>query len=127
MPSLGAGYPSGRKMKAVGYVLGVCLLLVPVASAQQTDGCSDLHAAIAKAAALRGAMQREAAPFLNATQIPTHHDGICGAAQAFRDHVVTLARMPGEKCLNDDEQKNLTATLVSSMTEANNNIGLFCN
>lgn len=58
--------------------------------------------------------------------MPARHDGACNAAQAFRDHVVMLAKLADGKCLNDEEQKTLTAMLVSSMTEADNSIGLFC-
>ena len=113
-------------MKSSAYVLG-CLLTLVQASVAESDACSDLQAAIAKAAALRGQMQREAAPLLNTTQIPTHHDGACNAAQTFRDHVVVLAKMAEGKCLSEEEEKNLTADIVLSMREANNNVALFCN
>lgn len=113
-------------MKSGAFVLG-CLLAFAQVSIAESDACSDLHAAIAKAAALRGKMQREVAPLLNTTQMPTHHDGACNAAQAFRDHVVVLAKMAEGKCLSEEEQKNLTADIVLSMREANNNIALFCN
>lgn len=112
-------------MQTVLYVLVCCLVLLQLSSAR-SDACSDLQAAIAKAAVLRGAMQREAAPLLNTSQMPTHHDGACNSAQAFRDHVVALAKLADAKCLSDEEQQKLTANLVSSMKEANNNIGLFC-
>jgi len=112
-------------MKSGAYLLGCLLVLVQV-SAAVSDACSDLHAAIAKAAVLRGQMQREAAPLLNTSQMPTHHDGACNAAQTFRDHVVVLAKMAEGKCLSEEEQKNLTADIALSMKEANNNIALFC-
>lgn len=112
-------------MKAVRYVLGCCLIL-----AQPTpgisDACSDLQAAIAKSAALRGAMQRETAPFLQSSQLPSHNDAACAAAQRFRDHVVVLAKMFDVKCLNEEQQRRFTASLDASMKEADNNIGLFC-
>jgi hypothetical protein len=111
-------------MKTVRNVL--CCLLALMPSTASSDACSDLKTAIEKAATLRGAMQREAAPLLNLAQMPTQHVGACNAAQAFRDHVVMLAKLD-DKCLSDEDQKNLTATIVSSMREANNNIGLFCN
>lgn len=116
----------GSHMSSVRYVLGCCLVLGYIASAQ-SDACSDLQAAIAKAAALRAEMKRETAPLLNTTQMPAHHDGACNAAQTFRDHVVALAKLADGKCLSEDEQKALTADLVQSIQEANNNIGLFCN
>ena len=113
-------------MKSGAYVLG-CLLLLAQISVAMPDACSDLQAAIAKAAVLRGQMQREAAPLLNTSQMPTHHDGACNAAQAFRDQVVALAKLAEGKCLNEDEQNKLTADVVLSMREANNNVALFCN
>jgi hypothetical protein len=113
-------------MKSGAYVLG-CLLAFAQVSIAVSDSCSDLQAAIAKAAVLRSRMQREAAPLLNTSQMPTHHDGACNAAQAFRDHVVVLAKLAEGKCLGEDEQKKLTADIVLNMKEANNNIGLFCN
>ena len=112
-------------MKTAWCVLGSCLLLMQPVLAQ-SDVCGSLQAAITKAAALRGEMQREAAPLLNTAQMPARHEGACNAAQVFRDHIVILAKLPYEKCLNEEQQQDLTATLVSSMKEANNNIGLFC-
>ena len=113
-------------MKSGAYVLG-CLLLVAQVADAVSDACSDLREAIAKAAALRAEMQRELAPLRNTLQMPTHHDGACNAAQTFRDHVVALAKLADAKCLSEDEQNNLTAEIVVSMREANNNVGLFCN
>ena len=113
-------------MKSAWYALGYWLLLMQPSSAQ-SDACSDLQTAIAKSATLRAEMQREAAPLLNSAQMPIHHKGACNAAQTFRDHAVMLAKLAGGKCLNDQEHQNLTAMLVASMKEANNNIGLFCN
>ena len=106
-------------------VLGCCLLML-VSSSARSDSCSDMQAAIAKAAALRGAMQREAAPLLNMSQIPAHHDTACAAAQKLRDQIVTLAGLIDVKCLNEEQQKDLTASLDRNMKEASSNIGLFC-
>ena len=113
-------------MKSGACVLG-CVLVFAQVSVARSDACSDLHAAIAKAAVLRAQMQREAAPLLNTSQMPTHHDGACNAAQAFRDQVVVLAKLAEGKCLSEEEQNKLTADVVVSMREANNNVGLFCN
>jgi hypothetical protein len=108
------------------YVLGL-LVLAALASPGRADVCSDLQAAIAKAAALKSAMQREAAPILMLPQIPARSDAACKASQTLRDHIVTVSRQIDAKCLNEEQQKNLTTNLNKSMREANSNIGLFCN
>jgi hypothetical protein len=112
-------------MKMVRYVLGFCLL-TPLPPPAHADACSDLQAAIAKHAALKGAMHREAAPILMLPQIPAHSDAACAAAQNLRDHIVVLTRLIDTKCLSEEQHKNLTTSLDRSMKEANSNIGLFC-
>ena len=113
-------------MKTVRYILGCCLLLLASSSAY-SDACSDLQAAIAKATALKQEMQREASPFLSSPNMPARHEGVCKAAENLRSHIVTLIGLMDSKCLNDEQYKNLAATLDSSMKAANDNIGLFCN
>jgi hypothetical protein len=108
------------------YVLGLCLLATLVSPAY-ADACADLQAAIAKATALKGAMQREAAPILSLPQIPPHSQAACAASQSLRDHIVALTRLIDPKCLTEEQRKNLTTSLNKTMVEANNNISLFCN
>lgn len=109
----------------VRYVLGLCVLMA-LPSLAMADACSDLQAAIAKAAALKGAMQREAAPLLMMSQLPARNDAACKAAQDLRDQIVILARLIDSKCLNEEQMKSVSANVSQSMTDANNNIGLFC-
>lgn len=113
-------------MKTFRYVLGLSLLMFAALPAH-SDSCSDLQAAIAKATALKGEMQREASPFLSSAQMPVRHQGVCTAAQKLRDHIVILAKMIDSKCINEEQQKSLNASVYSSMRDANSNIGLFCN
>jgi hypothetical protein len=113
-------------MSVVRCVAGLFLLTI-VAAPALSDDCSNLQAAIAKATELRTELQREASPFLSAATMPIRHDGVCAAAQKLRDHVAVVAKMIGEKCLNDDEYRSLTGKLEASMRHANDTIGLFCN
>ena len=113
-------------MKAVRYILGCCLLLHVPASGY-ADTCSDLHAAIAKTSVLKQEMQREASPFLSSPNMPARHEGVCKAAETLRSHIVTTIGLMDSKCLNDEQYKDLAATLDSTMKTANGNIGLFCN
>ena len=112
-------------MKTIRRVLS-CLLVALAPSVARSDSCSDLQAAIAKATALKHAMQREATPLLSSTQIPAHDQGVCTAAQNLRDHIVKLASLIDPKCLSEEQRKSLTASLDANMKEASSNIGLFC-
>ena len=71
-------------------------------------------------------MQREVGPLLNLSQIPANNDAACTAAQTFREHIVTLARLIDVKCLSEEQKKSLTTSLDMSMKEASSNVGLFC-
>jgi cytochrome c-type biogenesis protein CcmH/NrfF len=113
-------------MRWVGYVLGCCLVLAPVPAS--SDACSDLQAAIAKAAALKQEMMREASPFVSSSQMPARNEGVCKAAETLRTHLVMLAaQMRTSQCLNEDQYRSQAAIVDSSMREANSNVGLFCN
>ena len=112
-------------MKSVLFVMGIGLLLFRLSSGL-ADSCSDMQAAIAKAAVLKNEMQREARPLFLLPQLPSHHDGVCTAAQNLRNHIVLLAGHIDVKCLNEEQHKILTNDLASSMKDASSNIGLFC-
>lgn len=107
-------------------MLGFCLLAALMSPAH-ADACADLQAAIAKTAALKSAMQREAAPILSLPQIPPHSQVACAASQALRDHIVALTRLIDPKCLTEEQRTNLTTSLNKTLNEANSNISLFCN
>ncbi len=113
-------------MARTRFALGLCLLATLVSPAL-ADACADLQAAIAKAAALKGAMHREAAPILSLPQIPPHSQAACAASQTLRDHIVALTRLIDAKCLTDEQRRNLTTNLNKTLAEANSNISLFCN
>ena len=113
------------RKKTVRCVL-CCWVLLLTPSAARSDACSDLQAAIAKAAALRHTMQREAAPLLSSASIPAHHQGVCTAAHNLRSHIVSLRNLDSQKCLSEEELKRLTISLDVGMKEADSNVGLFC-
>jgi hypothetical protein len=113
-------------MKWILYVLGCCLFLVPTSGL--SDSCSDLQAAIAKTAALKQEMHREAAPFTASGQIPDRHEGVCKSAENLRSHLIVLgALIKNSQCLNEEEYKNLATSVDSSMKDASSNVSLFCN
>jgi hypothetical protein len=72
-------------------------------------------------------MVREASPFLSSATTPGRNDGVCRAAENLRSHIVTIIGLMDSKCLNDEQYRELAASLDSSMKAANSNIGLFCN
>ena len=113
-------------MKTVRYILSCSLLLLSCSTAY-SDVCSDLQAGIAKATALKQEMQREASPFLSTPNTPGRNDSVCKAAEILRSHIVTIIGLMDSKCLNDEQYRELAASLDSSMKTANSNIGLFCN
>ena len=116
----------GESMKSIRYVLSCCLLFASTPGL--SDACSDLQAAIAKAAALKQEMQREASPFLSSAQMPVRHEGVCKAAENLRTHLIQLGvQMRTSKCLNEEQYKSQAAIADSNMREANSNVGLFCN
>lgn len=113
-------------MKWILYVLGCCLFLVPTSGL--SDSCSDLQAAIAKTAALKQEMHREAAPFTASGQIPDRHEGVCKSAENLRNHLIVLGVLiKNSQCLNEEEYKNLATSVDSSMKDASSNVSLFCN
>jgi hypothetical protein len=112
------------RVKLAYCLLFLWALLAPTAA--RADICSDLQAAIAKTAALRQEMQREAAPLYASGKLPTQHQGVCTAAQNLRNQIVLLAGLIDPKCLDEEQRKSVTITLNTSMREASGNIGLFC-
>lgn len=99
-------------------------MLLP--SSGHADSCSDLQAAIAKSAALKGALLREAGPLLNSPQMRANDDGVCVAARNLREQNGVVARLIDSKCLNEEQMNVLKKSLDKSNEEADSNVGLFC-
>lgn len=111
--------------KAARFAAGVLALLF-LLNFGHANPCAELQAALDKMAKLNLAMQEAARPFLQATQLPSHDDGVCAAAQALRDQIAVVARLIDEKCLGEEERKKLAAGLEAGMQAANGIIGLSC-
>jgi hypothetical protein len=109
----------------IRFVLGCCLLMI-APTLGHADSCSDLQAAIAKAAALKGALQREAGPLLNSPQMRANDEGVCVAAKNLREQNGAVAKLIDVKCLSEEQLIVLQNSLKKSNEEADSSVGLFC-